>query len=434
MEKKYKAPESNKLASFHKRKHGQFLAASLLGGLWFLPLHMLGQFMHNQGWVTPTFTQTILWCVLPYVMGIVLNYKTIHLPAAERRIVILINTLLPFIILLLYFALFHKEYSRSAIALTFLTTLIWVTIVDYLARKFYTLQLLIFDVKTKEELKELISITNYKCQEKIEYIEWSVDNQSPPECDGVLLSNDLQLTESQMVKLSVLKQMHIRLYSTEAISELLTGKIGKKKLQDILWQPDGNPAYDLVKRMVDVLLIIVTLPLWIIIALVVSVIIKIDTKGPILFSQVRTGQHGKPFKIFKFRSMFSNKDENPKFAEVNDARVTRVGSVLRKTRLDELPQLINVLLGQMSIIGPRPEQYEFVKKFAVLIPNYTYRHLVRPGITGWAQVMQGYAATVEETETKLSYDLYYVKNYSIALDLLIIVKTIKTVIQGNGAR
>jgi lipopolysaccharide/colanic/teichoic acid biosynthesis glycosyltransferase len=126
--------------------------------------------------------------------------------------------------------------------------------------------------------------------------------------------------------------------------------------------------------------------------------------------------------------------DKAQFAQVNDKRITRLGQFLRKSRLDEIPQLVNVLLGHMSLIGPRPEQHTFVNDFAVSIPSYPYRHLVRPGITGWAQVMQGYAASAEETSVKLSYDLYYVKHYSLALDLLIVAKTIRTVLTGFGAR
>lgn len=126
--------------------------------------------------------------------------------------------------------------------------------------------------------------------------------------------------------------------------------------------------------------------------------------------------------------------DKAQFAQVNDKRITRLGHFLRKSRLDEIPQLVNVLFGHMSLIGPRPEQHTFVNDFAVTIPSYPYRHLVRPGVTGWAQVMQGYAASAEETSVKLSYDLYYVKHYSLALDLLIVAKTIRTVLTGFGAR
>jgi lipopolysaccharide/colanic/teichoic acid biosynthesis glycosyltransferase len=122
------------------------------------------------------------------------------------------------------------------------------------------------------------------------------------------------------------------------------------------------------------------------------------------------------------------------FAQKHDDRITRVGRLIRRCRLDELPQLWNVLLGHMSLIGPRPEQTQFVEAFATRIPAYTYRHLVRPGLTGWAQMQQGYADSEEETIVKLSYDLYYVAHYSMALDLLIAYKTIRTVLNGFGAR
>jgi lipopolysaccharide/colanic/teichoic acid biosynthesis glycosyltransferase len=122
------------------------------------------------------------------------------------------------------------------------------------------------------------------------------------------------------------------------------------------------------------------------------------------------------------------------FAQADDPRVTRIGKFIRRTRLDELPQLWNVLRGQMSLIGPRPEQLPFVQEFATTIPCYPYRHLVRPGLTGWAQVQQGYADSEDATRVKLSYDLYYVTHYSLALDLLIVVKTVKTVCTGFGAR
>lgn len=132
--------------------------------------------------------------------------------------------------------------------------------------------------------------------------------------------------------------------------------------------------------------------------------------------------------------MIPQKTDIAQFAGSNDQRITRLGRFLRKSRLDEIPQLYNVLRGDMSLIGPRPEQHAFVQDFATRIPSYPYRHLVRPGLTGWAQVMQGYAANDEETSVKLSYDLYYVSHYSLAVDLLIVAKTIKTILTGFGAR
>jgi lipopolysaccharide/colanic/teichoic acid biosynthesis glycosyltransferase len=167
----------------------------------------------------------------------------------------------------------------------------------------------------------------------------------------------------------------------------------------------------------------------------VALAVRLDSKGPALFSQPRVGRDGAVFTLWKFRSMVHGlQAPGVHFAQAEDPRITRVGRVLRRTRLDELPQLFNVLMGHMSLVGPRPEQAAFVRDFAATIPSYPYRHLVRPGLTGWAQVQQGYADSADATRVKLSYDLYYVAHYSLALDLLIAAKTVKTVCTGFGAR
>jgi lipopolysaccharide/colanic/teichoic acid biosynthesis glycosyltransferase len=162
--------------------------------------------------------------------------------------------------------------------------------------------------------------------------------------------------------------------------------------------------------------------------------VKLNTPGPVLFSQIRIGRNGREFRIWKLRSMRHEEATTARFAQPNDDRVTSVGKIIRRTRLDELPQLWNVLKGDMSLIGPRPEQAEFVRVFTHRIPAYPYRHLVRPGLTGWAQVQQGYADNEEQTAIKLSYDLYYVAHYSVVLDLLIAYKTIRIIAGGFGSR
>jgi exopolysaccharide biosynthesis polyprenyl glycosylphosphotransferase len=176
----------------------------------------------------------------------------------------------------------------------------------------------------------------------------------------------------------------------------------------------------------------VTSPLFPIIAL----LIKIDSRGPVLYRQIRLGEGEKEFSLYKFRTMKQDAETGTGaiWAKEKDSRVTRIGSILRKTRLDELPQFINVLKNDMSFIGPRPERPEFVKKLKQTIPYYTMRHFVKPGITGWAQVKYRYGASVEDSMEKLRYDLYYIKNLSLALDLLIIIDTIKVVFFGKGAR
>ena len=169
------------------------------------------------------------------------------------------------------------------------------------------------------------------------------------------------------------------------------------------------------------------------IAIIVSILIKIFDKGPIIYKQIRIGLNGQNFKIYKFRSMqINSENDGAKWTSINDNRITKIGKFLRLTRIDELPQLINVIRGDMSFIGPRPERPEFNEMLEQEIPYYQLRHLVRPGITGWAQVLYPYGASVDDAREKLKYDLYYIKNYSVLLDFSIILKTVRIVLFGRG--
>src|SRR5262249_17447052 len=168
----------------------------------------------------------------------------------------------------------------------------------------------------------------------------------------------------------------------------------------------------------------------------IALLIKMDSRGPVFFTQERVGQNGRLFVLIKFRSMQANAESatGPVYASVDDHRVTRVGRLLRTTRLDELPQLLNVLWGDMSFGGPRPERLYFFEQFEKVIPYYSQRWSVKPGITGWAQVSFPYGSTLEDAVEKLRLDLYYIKNMSLFLDLFIILKTVKIVLLGRGAR
>jgi sugar transferase (PEP-CTERM system associated) len=177
---------------------------------------------------------------------------------------------------------------------------------------------------------------------------------------------------------------------------------------------------------------IITFPVMILLA----ILIKLDSAGPIFYRQERVGEEGRPFMLLKFRSMKENAEalSGPVWAEEHDPRVTRIGRIMRKTRLDELPQIINVLKGDMSFVGPRPERQFFVEKLSQEIPFYPLRFAVKPGVTGWAQISYSYGASVEDAKEKLRYELYYIKNMSLLFDLLIIFQTIKIVFFGRGAR
>lgn len=193
-----------------------------------------------------------------------------------------------------------------------------------------------------------------------------------------------------------------------------------------------------IKRGFDVfassLILLVTWP--IILLTAIAIFVESGFKGPILYRQVRVGQNWRLFQVLKFRSMVvdAEKDGSPQWAQKNDSRVTRVGKFIRRSRIDELPQIFNVLRGDMSFIGPRPERPEFVEQLAEKIPYFAERNRVKPGITGWAQVRYSYGASDEDAREKLQYDLYYVKNYSLFLDFLILFQTAEVVFFGQGAR
>lgn len=244
--------------------------------------------------------------------------------------------------------------------------------------------------------------------------------------------------------------------------EFLTGKIPVEHVSD-LWLflnslQRKSLYYQHLKRFLDVgLTLVILLVLWPVF-LLVALAIKLDSRGPVFFRQERLGLNGKPFHILKFRTMVKDAERlGPQFASPHDPRITRAGSILRKLRLDELPQLFNILNGDMSLVGPRPERDIFIQEFQELVPDmrpgrraedaggelvccgykeripyYSYRLMVKPGITGWAQVMYFYASSLEQTEEKLMYDLYYIKNIGFFLDMAILLKSIRIILFGRG--
>ena len=198
---------------------------------------------------------------------------------------------------------------------------------------------------------------------------------------------------------------------------------------------ESRGLYGAVKRLADTLLIVATAIISVPLALVIGLAVKLDSRGPVIFRQERIGRGGRPFVLYKFRTMVVDAErEGARFASPWDERLTGVGRWLRRFRVDELPQLWNVLRGDLSLVGPRPEQKPFVDEFTERIPFYTHRHLVRPGVTGWAQVNFGYADDEVDTLEKLSYDLYYIKHVSPWLDLSILGRSIWTILSGFGAQ
>jgi len=242
-----------------------------------------------------------------------------------------------------------------------------------------------------------------------------------------------------MNKLLEMKLDGVQFTHLASVYEEYTGKIAVENLRPSWFIfSDGfrrSRWLFAVKRTLDVALALIVTVITAPLMALLTVLVRLTSPGPAIYSQQRVGQHGRVFTVHKFRSMRQDAEESTGavWAKPDDPRTTGLGRFMRRTRLDELPQLWNVLIGDMSFVGPRPERPEFVTTLATQIPYYGQRHVVRPGLTGWAQVRYTYGASVEDALMKLQYDLFYIKNMSLSLDLFIIFSTARTVLLRRGA-
>jgi exopolysaccharide biosynthesis polyprenyl glycosylphosphotransferase len=267
----------------------------------------------------------------------------------------------------------------------------------------------------------------------------SGDPPADPPSRGVTLAVDLRPVMSDRMAQYV-SSWNLAGFPMRALSSVYEEHTGRLPLVHIAegWElstPVERNAYAGFKRVIDAVLVFVTLPVWLIVGGIFWVMVRLDSPGPAIYKQVRVGRNGTTFTLYKFRSMVVDAERGgPRFAAKGDDRLTRVGRWLRRIRMDEIPQLWNVLKGDLSLVGPRPERPMFTERFGRTIPFYGYRHLIRPGLTGWAQVNYGYADGDADTIDKLTYDLYYIKHMSPWLDLDVLGKSIWTVLSGFGAR
>jgi len=257
--------------------------------------------------------------------------------------------------------------------------------------------------------------------------------------DSIILSLKERRGNMPVSELLHLKFGGVEVEDAHSFIEKVTGRIHLEHLSPSwLILSDGfrkSQFLYAVKRSFDIVIALVAFGLTLPLMILVAIAIWLESGGPVLFRQERTGFKGRTFKIMKFRSMcHSAEEDGPVWAASDDKRVTRIGRFIRKYRLDELPQIINVLRGEMSLVGPRPERPHFCELLGENIPFFQLRHTVRPGITGWAQVKYQYGASVEESKTKLEYDFFYIKHMSIVLDLAILFETAKVMIYGRGAK
>ncbi len=356
-------------------------------------------------------------------IGYLLSYgiisRLIVFPRVEHTGVILTVISFTFLLIICTLALGRVYYSRSFLVLAYILNTTWFLTGSFSRRK----KKLKFALLPSDKDSELFKEKELSCF----ILDEPCEN---PNIDGLIIpsTEDLPPEWEQYIVNQMLKGVPV--YTTYSIYEDVLGKIPIKYFYGRFAETQvQSTIFKVLKRISDVLLIVIASPLILLIVVIVSILIKLDSDGPVFFKQERVGQGGKVFKIVKFRTMYSDAEiDGPKFSNENDPRVTRVGRFLRKFHLDEIPQFWNVLKGDMSLIGPRPEQVEFVREFEKKIPYYNLRHLVKPGITGWAQVQYGYAASLDETVEKLEYDLFYIKNPSIWLDLAIAIKTLRILI------
>lgn len=332
-----------------------------------------------------------------------------------------------YILLLLFFNISRIHFNSIYFIINVSMTSVWFSFWIYLKKRWSTLKLGYFNIK---------STKGFDSSDKFEFINMNSTDIIINELNGIIYDDSLSDKKSIAYNIHRVGANYIPILNISDIIEKSAGRVYLNQLEKIdLKDFTISGIYSGFKRLIDVTICLLTLPMSLFAMLIVALLVKIDSSGPVLFIQNRTGKNNKVFRMYKFRSMKTDSEKNgAQFASQNDSRITKLGRFLRKYRLDELPQIFNVIKGDMSLIGPRPEQKFFTDKFNECIPFYSYRHTVRPGISGWAQVTQGYATTVEQTEEKIEYDLYYIKNYSFWLDLLICLKTLKTILTGFGSR
>lgn len=407
----------------------QLLGALLLALL--LPVSLRWG-IDRDAWLAPAQINTCVASALAIAAGLFAVRQIATFPGVRSNYYVVPILMVSFLVVLAGLLFFRVEHNRYLFPISFGLTAVWVFVCHSVARRYVSLRLATIpggDVSALGSRSRAVT-----------WIALSEPQLPPGGVDGIVV--DLRQSRSPQWErfIADCALAGVKVFHSGQIEESLTGRVEIEHLsENTLGSINPDPTYLRAKQYLDwvvaLIVLVVTAPLLLLIGLAV----RLESPGPALFRQERMGYRGKAFKVFKFRTMYEGVEAaaNPRRAamtEENDPRVTPFGSFLRRTRIDELPQLLNVLKGEMSWIGPRPEAMPLSLWYQSEIPLYRYRHVVRPGISGWAQVNQGHVSAVEQIPEKLHYDFYYIKNFSPWLDILIVLRTIRTVITGFGAR
>jgi lipopolysaccharide/colanic/teichoic acid biosynthesis glycosyltransferase len=373
------------------------------------------------------------------VIGFWLHRSLSNLPGMRESSGILPGYFVSFGLVLTAILLLRIDYSRANLVLGFALSVTWFFLVYVLTQRRTKLALGIVAGGRTELFEDMAGVESVRL----------TPDQWPDMVDAVTADFRHDHSDAWEARLADFTLAGIPVYHSKALYESLTGRADLEHLSENNFGALGPLAPLLTaKQVIDWLLALPALLAMLPLLALTGLAIRLDSPGPVLFRQRRAGYRGREFTVFKFRTMRDAEDrQTPRSAlgdapdapglesfitRENDRRITRVGRFLRHSRIDELPQVINILRGEMSWIGPRPEASQLSEWYEGEIPFYRYRHVVRPGITGWAQVNQGHVAEIDDIRTKLQYDFYYIRNFSIWLDILIIMKTAKTVFTGFG--
>lgn len=321
--------------------------------------------------------------------------------------------------------LLRSEYSRVQLFGSGVLTVIWMAAVAQLRARYLVRHYAVLPASLIEAMPELPT-----CR----WLSFEEVSTGSIRVDAIVADLSADLDETQLQALANAAIAGVPVLDRRYILEVLTGRtplggLTPNEFGSLL----PSRQYLLVRRALELTFTIMCLPVLLPILLAVALVVRFDSSGPIFFMQTRVGRRGRAFRMVKFRTMYHGAP-GPSFTTESDPRITRVGSVLRKCRLDELPQLVNVLRGDMSWVGPRPEAFNLDQQYVREIPHFALRGIVRPGVTGWAQINQGYAHDHDEMRSKLEYDLFYLKHCSLWLDVVIVLRTFAVVIGGSGAR
>lgn len=396
-----------------------------------LPAFVRGKF-ERFGDAVASYEHSLIGTVCALMLGYLIFRKMTILPGARSITNVIPSFMTSYAVVVAFFFLMRIDYSRYQFMVSFALACVWFTVILFVMARF---RRPVFCVVPGSHTSRLQSYRGVK---------WKVLKSRKildryPHIPIVANFNDRTLEPEweRLIAEEAIKGR--RVLSARQLAESLTGRVQIENLSENTFghlAPDS--LYAPTKRYVDIFSALCIIALLWPVMLITAIIIRFESDGPSVFKQERMGFRGKTFTVYKFRSMRVQNEQTRGLQSDktldDDARITSFGRFIRKTRIDELPQVFNILKGDMSWIGPRPETLRLSKWYEKEIPFYRYRHIVRPGISGWAQVKQGHVTEVEDIRLKLEYDMFYVKHFSLWLDLLIAIKTIAVVFTGKGAR